>query len=51
MAVFPNTAGFCMLVAVMVAAAAADGAVNSPVALIAPTLADHLTEELKLPVP
>lgn len=40
-----------MLVAVMVAVAAETGAVKSPVELIAPTLADHVTDELKLPVP
>jgi hypothetical protein len=40
-----------MLVAVMVALAADAGAVKSPVALIAPTLADQVTDELKLPVP
>jgi hypothetical protein len=50
-AVFPDTAGFCMLVAVMVAVAAEAGAVKSPVELIAPTLADQVTAELKLPVP
>ena len=50
-AAFPDTLGLCALVAVMVAVAAEAGAVKSPVALIAPTLADHVTEELKLPVP
>lgn len=48
---FPDTAGFCVLVAVIVAVAAEEGAVNSPVELIVPTLADHVTDELKLPVP
>jgi hypothetical protein len=51
MAAFPDTVGFCMLVAVMVAEAAEGGAVKSPVGLIVPTLADHVTDELKLPVP
>jgi hypothetical protein len=50
-AAFPDTAGFCMLVAVMVAVAAEAGAVKSPDELIMPTLADQVTEELKLPVP
>jgi hypothetical protein len=48
---FPDTAGFCALVAVMVAVAAEAGAVKSPVELITPTLADHVTDELKVPVP
>jgi hypothetical protein len=51
MADFPETAGFCVLVAVMVAVAAEVGAVKSPVELIVPTLADHVTDELKVPVP
>ncbi len=51
MAEFPDTAGFCVLVAVMVAVVAEAGAVKSPVELITPTLADHVTDELKLPVP
>jgi hypothetical protein len=51
MAAFPDTAGFCVLVAVMVAVAPEAGAVKSPVELIAPTLADHVTDELKVPVP
>ncbi len=48
---FPDTAGFWVLVAVMVAVAAERGAVKRPVELIVPTLADHETDELKLPVP
>jgi hypothetical protein len=48
---FPNTAEFCVLVAVIVAVAADEGAVNSPAGLIVPTLADHVTDELKFPVP
>jgi hypothetical protein len=35
----------------MVAVAAEAGAVKSPVELITPTLAVHVTDELKLPVP
>jgi hypothetical protein len=50
-AAFPDTVGFWVLVAVMVAVAAEGGAVNSPVGLIMPTLADHVTDEPKLPVP
>lgn len=50
-AAFPDTVEFWVLVAVMVAVAAEGGAVNSPAGLIMPTLADHVTEELKLPVP
>jgi hypothetical protein len=41
---FPDTAGFCMLVAVIVAVAAEGGAVKSPVEVIVPTLADHVTD-------
>ena len=48
---FPETAGFCVLIAVIIAVAAEEGAVKSPVGLIVPTLADHVTDELKLPVP
>jgi hypothetical protein len=48
---FPVMAGFCVLVAVMVAVAAEGGAVKSPPGLIVPTLADHVTDEAKLPVP
>jgi hypothetical protein len=48
---FPAMAGFCVLVAVMVAVAAEGGAVKSPPGLIVPTLADHVTDEEKLPVP
>ena len=48
---FPDTAGFCVLVAVMVAVAAEAGAVKRPVALIVPTFVDQVTDELKLPVP
>ena len=50
-AAFPDTVGFWVLVAVRVAVAAERGAVKSPVELIVPTLADHVTDELKLPVP
>src|SRR5438270_12908446 len=39
------------LVAVTVAAPVVAGAVNSPVALMAPSLADHVTAELYFPVP
>ena len=35
----------------MVAEAAVAGPLKSPVAVMAPTLADHVTAELKLPVP
>jgi len=38
-------------VAVTVRLPSADGAVNSPVALIAPSVELHVTAELKLPVP
>jgi hypothetical protein len=41
----------CTLVAVTIAAPADIGAVKSPVGLTVPTLADHVTEGLKLPVP
>jgi hypothetical protein len=48
---FPDTAGFCVLVAVIVAVSDAAGAVKRPVGLMVPTLADHVTDWLKLPVP
>ncbi len=51
MAEFPDTAGFCVLIAVIIAVVAEEGAVKSPVELIMPALADHVTDELKLPVP
>jgi hypothetical protein len=47
----PDTAEFCVLVAVIVAVAAEVGAVKSPVGLIVPIFADQVTDELKLPVP
>jgi hypothetical protein len=47
----PDTARFCTLVAVTITAPAAAGAVKRPVGLMVPALADHVTEELKLPVP
>lgn len=40
-----------MLVAVTVTLPAVAGAVKTPLALIVPALADHVTAELKLPVP
>jgi hypothetical protein len=48
---FPDTAGFWVLVAVMVAVAAEEGAVKRPVGLMVPAVADHVTDGLKLPVP
>ena len=47
----PDTVGFCTLIAVTMTDPAAAGAVKRPVGLIVPTLADHVTDELKLPVP
>jgi hypothetical protein len=50
----PDFVVFWVLVAVMVTVPAAAGAVKSPppaLALIAPAPADHVTAELKLPVP
>ena len=47
----PDLVVSCVLVAVMVTAPAVDGAVKSPAVLIAPAAADHVTAELKLPVP
>jgi hypothetical protein len=47
----PETAGFCTLVAVTIPGPAVAGAVKRPVGLMVPTLADHVTEGLKLPVP
>lgn len=41
----------CVLVAVMVTDPAVAGAANSPAVLMAPAAADHVTAELKLPVP
>jgi hypothetical protein len=40
-----------VLVAVTVTLPAAGGAVKSPLAVMVPPLADHVTAELKLPVP
>jgi hypothetical protein len=47
----PDTAGFCTLIAVTTTAPAAVGAVKRPLGLMAPALADHVTDGLKLPVP
>ena len=47
----PDLVVSCVLVAVMVTDPAVAGAVNRPAVLIAPAAADHVTEELKLPVP
>jgi len=41
----------CVLVAVTVTLSGKAGAVKRPLVLIVPTLADHATAELKLPVP
>lgn len=41
----------CVLVAVIVTEPAVPAAVNSPLELIVPAVADHVTVELKLPVP
>jgi hypothetical protein len=41
----------CVLVAVTVTLPAAAGAVKRPLVLMVPPLADHVTAELKLPVP
>ena len=41
----------CVLLAVTVTEPAVAGAVKSPVALIVPAVEDHVTVELKLPVP
>jgi hypothetical protein len=47
----PDTVGFSTLVAVTMTGPAAAGGVKRPAGLIVPRLADHVTEELKLPVP
>jgi hypothetical protein len=47
----PETAGFCTLVAVTMTGPAAAGAVKRPAWLMVPTLADQVTDGLKLPVP
>jgi hypothetical protein len=47
----PDLLGSWVLVAVTVMLAAEDGAVKTPLAFIAPALADQVTEELYLPEP
>lgn len=47
----PDTAVSWVLAAVMVTLPAAAGAVKRPVEAMVPALADHVTVELKLPVP
>ena len=47
----PDLVMSCVLVAVTVTVPAVAGAVRSPLALMVPPLADHVTAELKLPVP
>ncbi len=47
----PDLLESCVLVAVTVTDPADPGAVNNPLALIVPPLADQFTVELKLPVP
>jgi hypothetical protein len=47
----PDFDASCLLVAVIVAAPAAAGAVKRPVELMLPRLADHVTAELKFPEP
>jgi len=47
----PDFVASCVLVAVTVAVPAVAGAVKSPLVLMVPTLEDHVTAELKLPVP
>jgi hypothetical protein len=47
----PEIDVFCTLVAVTIAAPADAGAVKRPLGLMVPTLADHVTAVLKLPVP
>ena len=42
----PDLVGSCALVAVTVTAAGVEGAVNTPLAVIAPALADQATAEL-----
>jgi hypothetical protein len=52
MAAVPERLASWVLVAVMVTLAAVPGAVNRPLALMAPPpVTDHVTAELKLPVP
>ena len=48
---FPDFVVSCTLVAVMVTAPAVAGAVKSPVELIEPAATDHVTAELKFPIP
>jgi len=47
----PDLVVSCVLVAVTVTLPAAAGAAKRPPVLIVPPLADHVTAELKLPVP
>ena len=47
----PDLVVSCVLVAVTVTDPAAAGAVKSPAVLIVPVETDHVTAELKLPVP
>jgi len=47
----PDFVVSCVPVAVTVTVLAVPGAVRSPLALMVPPLADHVTAELKLPVP
>ena len=47
----PDLVPSCALVAVTVRVLAVAGAVKRPLALMAPPVADHVTPELKLPVP
>ena len=47
----PDLVVSCVLVAVTATLPAAGGAVKRPLALIVPSVADHVTVELKLPVP
>jgi hypothetical protein len=42
----PDLAGFWVLLAVMATVAADEGAVNRPLVVMVPALADHLTAEL-----
>jgi hypothetical protein len=51
MAAVPDFVVSCVLVAVTVTVPPVIGAVKSPTVLIAPDAADHVTVELKLPVP
>jgi hypothetical protein len=50
-AAVPDLVGSWVLVAVTVAVPAEDGAVKTPLALMTPLLADHVTAELYVPVP